>query len=229
MGKTIVFDTGSIISITMNNLIWLLEPLKERFKGDFCVSRNCKKELIDKPLSTKRFEFEALQTLQYFNLGVLEVVEDRKVYDLAQKIYDLTNNLIISKRGPVHIVSMADVEGLAATKVLEAKALVVDERTVRLLVEDISRIKKIMERRLRISVRIDEDNEKKLREILKGIRIIRSFEIVMIAYKIGLLDRYLPKLPNAKKILLDAVLWGMKTDGCAVSEKEIRQIIKHET
>ena len=31
--KTLVFDAGPIISMTMNNLLWLLKPLKKQFDG----------------------------------------------------------------------------------------------------------------------------------------------------------------------------------------------------
>ena len=43
---------------------------------------------------------------------------------------------------------------------------------------------------------------------------------------LGLLNNYLPNIPDSKKELLDALLWGLKLEGCAISEKEIRLIIK---
>lgn len=136
--------------------------------------------------------------------------------------------MIISRKYPVRLVSIADVESLAAVIILKSNALVIDERTTRLLVEDIDRIKKIMQRKLRTKITINNKNERELKRLLKDIKVIRSFEIVIVAYKLGLLNKYLPN-PNAKKLLLDSLLWGVKTDGCAVSEKEIRQVIKTES
>ena len=54
--KSIVFDAGGIISLTINDLLWLLEPLKKRFKGDFYISKAIKKEIVDKPLTTNQLQ-----------------------------------------------------------------------------------------------------------------------------------------------------------------------------
>ena len=70
--KTIVFDTGPIISLTMNNLLWILEPLKSISNANFYITNPVKKELVDNPLNkTKRFKFEALQVLHYIENGIL--------------------------------------------------------------------------------------------------------------------------------------------------------------
>ena len=63
--KCLVFDSGPIISLTTNNLLWILEPLKNKFKGRFVITEGVRKELIDKPLTTKKFKFEALHCLLY--------------------------------------------------------------------------------------------------------------------------------------------------------------------
>ena len=36
-------------------------------------------------------------------------------------------------------------------------------------------------------------------------------------------------IPNLKRTLLESVLWGVKLNGCSVSEKEINQIIEMES
>ena len=41
-------------------------------------------------------------------------------------------------------------------------------------------------------------------------------------------NEILSNIPDAKKELLDALLWGLKLEGCAISEKEIRLINKLE-
>ena len=49
-----------------------------------------------------------------------------------------------------------------------------------------------------------------------------------IAYERGILDRFAAKIPNPQKELLDGVLWGLKINGCAISGKEIEEILKIE-
>ena len=69
--RSIVFDTGPIISLTTNNLLWLLEPLKKKYKGHFHITSDVKRELIDRPLQTKKFKFEALQVMHIIKKGIL--------------------------------------------------------------------------------------------------------------------------------------------------------------
>ena len=45
-----------------------------------------------------------------------------------------------------------------------------------------------------------------------------------VAYKIKLLDSYIPKLRNGKSVLLDSTLWATKYNGCAVTKHEIEEI-----
>ena len=42
--RSIIFDTGPIISLVTNNMLWLLEPLKKQFKGEFYITKSVKKE-----------------------------------------------------------------------------------------------------------------------------------------------------------------------------------------
>ena len=71
--KTLFFDTGPLISITMNHILWILKPLKKHFNGNFFITEAVKKELVDKPLKTKRFKLEAIQSLQQINKQIIEI------------------------------------------------------------------------------------------------------------------------------------------------------------
>ena len=63
----------------------------------------------------------------------------------------------------------------------------------------------------------------------KGPAILRSVELVAISFEKGLLNKYITKLNEAEKNLLESVLWGVKLNGCAVTKGEIEQIIGIET
>ena len=81
---------------------------------------------------------------------------------------------------------------------------------------------------------INDKNIIELKKILRPLRVIRSVELVTIAYEKGLLDRYVfdeekKIIPNLEKELLEASLWALKLNGCSVSDNEIKQIIKLES
>lgn len=226
--KSIVFDTGPVISLTMNNLLWLLEPLKERFGGEFYISKTVKEELTDKPLSTKKFKFEALQTLQYIKKGILNVIDNDNTRKLTSKLLELANNSFKARGNWIRIVHYGEIESLASAILLNSKALVIDERTTRTLLEDPQTLIKILQSKLHTRIFVNEKNLIEFKKETKDIKVIRSVELITVAFELGLLNRYLPDISNPRENLLDAALWGAKFYGCAVSNKEIKEIIKLE-
>src|SRR3989338_9319364 len=90
--KLITFDTGPIISLTTNNLLGLLTNLKDKYKGSFYITEAVKKELIERPLMTKKFKFEALQVLRSINQGVLEVFNSEDLRHKTVHLLELANN-----------------------------------------------------------------------------------------------------------------------------------------
>jgi hypothetical protein len=122
-------------------------------------------------------------------------------------------------------------ETLATAISLNSNAFVIDEKTTRLLIEDPETLHEVLYQKAHTKVAMNQQNVKKFQEMTSNIKIIRSFELITYAYERGLLDRFLPKktkLPNARKDLLDSVLWGLKLNGCAVSENEIKDVLKIE-
>ena len=91
--KTIVFDAGPIISLTLNNLLWILEPLKKISNADFCISEQVKHELVDTPLNkTRKYMFEALQVLHYIENKTLKVIDNDAVRNQALHLLSIANN-----------------------------------------------------------------------------------------------------------------------------------------
>lgn len=226
--KSIVFDAGPIISLTTNNLLGLLTNLKDNYKGNFYVTNSIKRELVERPLETKKFKFEALQVLRCVGANVLEVYENKELKKKTLHLLDLANKCFKANGNFMRIVHFAEISGVAAVVLNNAEAFVVDERNTRLLIEDPLRLKEILSRRLHTNISVEKDNLNEFRKITKNVKLIRSVELVSVAYELGLLDKYLVNIPNAKRTLLEAVLWGVKLNGCSVSEREIKEIVRAE-
>lgn len=222
--KALVFDSGPIISLTMNNLLWILEPLKEHFKGKFYITQAVKTEVVDKPLTTKRFEFEALQVMHHIKHGVLEVLDNPAD---TVKLLNLANQSFKAKGHWIRLSHHGEMSSVALALQLNASALVIDERTTRELIENPDNMRNIMKSKLHTKVFVNNDNINRLKDYIKGIKVIRSSELVYIAYKLNLLNKFIDGA--TKKRLLDSILWGVKLDGCAISKNEIEQIIALES
>ena len=228
--KTIVFDAGPIISLTMNNLLWILKPLKKISNADFCITEQVKQELVDTPLNkTRKYMFEALQVLHYIENKTLEVIDDDAVRKQAYELLALANNCFSAFGHNMQIVHEAEMSAIALYLQKKADAFAVDEKTARLLMENPDRLHNILRHTLHTKVEKNRENLIRFRKITGGIKAIRSVELVAIAYEKGLLDKYLSNMPDSRKTLLESVLWGVKLNGCAVSKREIEQIVRMES
>ena len=215
--------------MTTNNLLWVLDYLKERFNGDFYISDAVKKELIDKPLASKKFKFEALQVSFRVKKAVLNIVETPQIKALAEELQGLANKTFKVKGNWMKIVHYAEMETLAAAIILNASAVVIDERTTKLLVENPQELTKMFGRMLRAKVFVNKKNLEKIHQWVKSIKILRSVELVLIAYEKGILNKYLLEEKDARKTLVESLLWGVKLHGCAISRREIDELVALET
>ncbi len=227
--KSIIFDAGPIISLTMNNLLWILEPLKRVSNANFYITELVKKELVDTPLNkTKKFMFEALQVLRYIENKTLEIEENYEIKNQTAKLVDIANNCFKAFGHNINLVHEAEISAIALYLQKKADAFVVDERTARLLIENPKKLHNILRHTLHTNIEENKNNIKEFRKLTKNVKVIRSAELVTVAYENGLLDKYLTNVPYPEKVLLESVLWGVKLNGCAVSKRELEQIMRIE-
>lgn len=224
--KALVFDAGPIITFTTNNLLYVLDSLKQKFKGQFIVVGGVKRELVDKPLLTRRFKLEALQVQSLIEKKTLTVLEEEKIRNLANKLLDVANKIIYAHDQPITIVQRGEIESIACALLYEADAVVADERITRTLIENPEGLQRLMEKRLHQPLKLNRAALHEFQEQTRHIRIIRSIELITIAFEMGLLNDLVVGIPNARRELLESALWGAKMNGCSVSEEEINKIIK---
>lgn len=222
--RVLFFDTGPIISLVMSRLVWILPLLKKQFNGRFYITPAVRKELVERPLLVKRFEFEALQVLKLIKEKVLEEYSALPKQGIEQ-LFQLASQSFSLDGVYMEVLQSGEVESVASAAAVNA-AVVIDERTLRLFIENSAEMEKLLEMRFQKNVSVNSDNVTKFSSLLNGLTIIRSVELVAVAYKLGLLDSYLPEQKNAREILLDAVLWSTKYNGCAVTEDEIEAMKK---
>ena len=231
--RPIIFDAGPLISLTTNNLLWLMEELKKQYGGNFLITKAVKEEIIDKPLHTKKYKFESLQIVPLLVHGVLTLGTARGVKKKTITLATLGNSIYSAKGKNIKIIHDGELESLALYHLVDAQALVMDERVTRMLIEEPLQLGRRLQKRLHTRVDVDRNKLHRFQEEVGNIQIIRSVELVTVAYEKGLLDRYMASanekyVRNIKRTLIEAVLWGVKLNGCAVSEEEINEIVNLE-
>ena len=160
---------------------------------------------------------------------MLEVIDSSFIREETPRLLNAANGIFNAYKSNMRIVHFAELSVIEAAKSINADAIVIDEKTTRFLIENPKRIVEILRKTLHTPIIVDENNLKEFKNNVKNIRTIRSIELVAIAYERGFLDDYITKMPDARKNLLESVLWGVKLNGCAVSRDEIDQIVRIET
>ncbi len=231
--KSLVFDSGPIINLTLNNLLWTLQPLKQKFSGSFLIPEGVKYELIDEPLTSKKFKLEALMVLKELYSGTLDLVKSEKIRFLSHRLMDIANHTFKAYDSYIAIVHIGEMDVLATAKLLGSEAVVIDERTTRMLIESPELIAKHLQAKLHTHISVDYDNLRVLKKELSPLKVLRSVELITLAYEFHILDNLI--LPdelfsykNLRSELLSAVLWGLRLNGCSVSDEEIQDVLKFE-
>src|SRR3989338_4032596 len=121
---SLIFDAGPIISLTMNNLLWTLDELKTLYGGRFYIPSQVKRELVDIPLETKKFKFEALEVLYLIKKGTLEIAENQEIYSLSTELIEIANNIFSAHGHWIKIVHFGEMSMIAAAELLNSDAVI---------------------------------------------------------------------------------------------------------
>ncbi|MCX6749049.1 MAG: hypothetical protein NT076_05600 [Candidatus Pacearchaeota archaeon] len=217
--KALIFDSSSLITLTMNGLDTLFPELKKIFQGKFLITQEVKYEVIDRPMNIKKFELEALRIKKLLDDKILELPESigissSLIQEKTKEILNQTNSSFSSKSQYIHLIDVGEAACLALSSLATQKGIenviVIDERTTRMFIENIENLKKLLENKLHTKIQLNKLS-------IPGIRFIRSAELVYLAYKNKLIH-----LENNK--VLDALLYAVKFKGCSISIKEIEEI-----
>ena len=222
--EIIIFDASTLITLAMNGMFEEIRGLKKIFNGKFIITKEVKKEIIDKPITINRFKLEALKLKQLVDEKILEMplvigIKDEEISKKTMEILDIANNTFQGNNKNIHLIDLGESSCLALSKILNKKSIknviAMDERTTRMLGENPESLKKFLQKKLHTRINLKKENL----EFFREFKVIRSSELVYIAYKKGLI-----KLKNG--FVLDALLYAVKFKGCAISDEEIREIKK---
>ena len=221
--KILIFDASSLISFAMNGLLHELRELKKIFPGKFIIPKEVKQEIIDKPLTIKRFELEALNLNQLLEEKIIELpsaigIDEQEITKETNNLLNIANVTFLERgKKEIHLIDLGETACLVLSRMLDKKnipnLLVIDERTTRMLSEKPENLKKLLQKKLHVRIDIKKENLKHF----KGFKIVRSNELIYIAYK-----KELVRIKDKK--ILDALLYALKYKGCAISVDEIELI-----
>ncbi|RLG15974.1 hypothetical protein DRN69_02115 [Candidatus Pacearchaeota archaeon] len=218
--KAIIFDASTMITLTMNGLLKEFRGLKKIFNGKFLITKDVKKEIVDKPSRINRFKLEALKLNELISDKVLEMsssvgINPVIVSQKTEEFKKIANSTFTAEK-EIHILDSGEASCFALSRLLDEKniqnVLAIDERTARMLGEKPENLHKLLERKLHKKITAKKENY----EFFKGFKFIRSSELIYVAYKKGII--------GLKNGVLEALLYAVKFKGCAISNEEINEI-----
>ncbi len=222
--KAIVFDSGTLINFAMNGLFQEFRELKKIFNGKFLITREVKQEIIDRPITIKRFELEALRLKELLEESVLEMpsafgIDENKISKMTKDFLEVSNDTFFGKENAIHIIDSGEASCLALSKLLDEKKITnvisVDERTIRVLSEKPENLLALLQKKLHSQITAKKENFK----YFSGYRFIRSAELMYILYK-----KRIFRLKNHN--VLGALLYAVKFKGCSITDEEIAEMEK---
>ncbi len=219
MTQAILFDSSTMISMAMTCSLPVLEKLHSDYGGDFLISESVKRETIDKAAQSKRFKYEGYRLQRLIDEGVFKYYDESEYQQEIDELANLANSAFTANGRPIKIVHLGEVSMLVVAKTIDADGIAIDERATRLLIENPHDLPKLMGHKLHTFVKTDQNNLNKVKSLVSGLRVMRSVDLILAAYKKGYLGKQ-------TKDLLDGILWALKLAGCAVSGAEIDQYLR---
>lgn len=205
-------DSSALISLSMN----CMSPVLRELGVGIVVPPGVYAEVVSKPIVSRRF---ALGSMRLNKLLEDKVVSVRKPDgDLTERILDGFNSSYLVNNRPLRILHRGEAEALSLTRSRDVEALLVDERTTRLLMEDPEQLRRLLSRQNNQNVRLDARRIEDTRRMIPKVTVIRSSEVAAVAYERGVLSKY---LSEGEGNLLEAVLCALKFSGCSITWGEI--------
>ena len=217
MRKRLICDASSLISMSMTCMLPIVVELSEI--ADFIITKTVYDEIITNPQRSKNHRMGPLKFKALFDQGILQIAQaDSEEVD---HILNISNSIYYSKHKQLKIIQRGEAEALALAN--DGDTLLMDERTLRFMIENPNDLLGLLEHRMRRPISMDKKRRAEFDKYCKGVSIIRSSELLAVAYEKGILQKY---FSGEKRELLEACLWALKSKGCSLSVKDVKEYLR---
>lgn len=216
--RTLVCDSSALISLSLSCGLPVLSFLQEEFGARFLVPAAVARESIERPAHIGKYAASALRIGLLMRKGTLTPSPKDFSAD-AEKIKGVANRLFSAGGRPLEILHDGEAECLAALREEANAGLLVDEKTLRMLVEAPQRLGELLQEEYAGGVQTDHRKLEEWEPWRNGARVIRSAELVALAAQKGYFDDY-GKLAGAAFLGAQAAL---RNAGCSITNKELNE------
>jgi predicted nucleic acid-binding protein len=216
--KSIVCDSSALISLADTCNVDAFKFLTANGLN-FVITPVVREEIVNRPLTIKKYAFSASRLQKSITEGSLKLVESLTLHEQTKRILEIANNLVYIGNKPIELIQDGEAECLAIFASASAKALLVDEKTTRMLIENPSRLVDNLQSEYRDKPRLDEAKLAQFAALTHGIICMRSSELLAIAFEKGFFDEYKDRKQEAFK----AAIYSLREAGCGLTANEIAE------
>lgn len=213
----VICDSGPLISLSNNCLFNVISFLSQRSNVDFIIPSGVEDEIVNTPIKISKYAFAAMRFKKAIIEKEITIVNSKNL--LVQKIKNTANNTYHLRGKPLQILHKGEAECLAAYQEYKCQALVIDEKTTKLLIEAPERLQEVMQREYKEKINFNDKAAREFAKLTPNVQILRSTELVAIAMQKGYFDNF----PEPKEAYA-AALTSLKNAGCSVTEGEIKEL-----
>jgi len=164
--KVLILDSGILINLSMNGLLYIIEKLKETSKIKIFITKEVKYETVERPIKVPRFELGALRIQSLIDSKIIEfpypLISENELKIKTQELMDTANHYFQSKGKWIKIVSDAEMSCLALSSILTKNKIQniigIDERTTRILAEKPQNLERIMSKKLHENIKLSDQD-----------------------------------------------------------------------
>ena len=212
----VVLDAGPLINLSNNCLLGILDYVPAEFHITPAVYR----EVYAHPKTKRMYAWSATLINEFLGKRVKVTSLSARDLSLVEHLDRVLNSVFFSHRGPIRILQRGELESVVLAERLDG-VVMMDERTMRLVIEDVEALRRRLSRKIHGWVKVDERRLEEAREYIRDLFVVRSVDIVAYAYEKG----YFHAFKDPKEALRSA-LYALKYGGCAVSEEEIESYVR---
>jgi hypothetical protein len=197
-------------------MLYLMKALGK----ELIITPGVKDEIVNHPIQTKRFMLKGMRLQELIKEGTIKVMSHPELKEETFRIASTANKLLSMGKRTINVVHEGEAESIALYELIDADALLVDERTTRHLIESPEKVRDYMQSRVEHKVDLNLKVADALKKEMKSIKVIRSSEIIAFAYENGILKSC------ETKESLEAALFALKFSGCSITEEEIKEYLE---
>ncbi|MFA6048726.1 MAG: hypothetical protein WC792_02145 [Candidatus Micrarchaeia archaeon] len=221
MENTIVCDSSPLISFSDTCNIDALRFLKSR-GARFVAPPGVRAEIVSNPMHIRKYQFSAVRLKKILDDKVLEIASVPGLAEKTSRVLETANAIFEAKGKPLKVVHLGEAECIALFEAVGAKALLIDEKTTRLLIENPYKLAELMQGEYGSKIGVNEGRLSEFRKMTRNLFVLRSAEALAVAAKRGFFRDY----GDSQQEAFHSALYALREAGCSITTGELDEYEK---